>query len=344
MKRRFDQSLVDHLPYIRRVVSKVAKNSGVIDDISQEACVRIIEKEKLWDNGAGQLFSWMNMVARNLTINQMSKKKEQLLGGKEDAFPHTEFREFSEEQVEWVIKQFSSLPQKQKKILDMKYNQDLTLTQIGKELGITRQSVSHHINMALKTLRHEAKTRGMLAYLFPWNWDKRIMEIIALNKMAEVAATVLVLGCAGFVGFKTMEFHFSSDADTNKQYTFSKTLSFADIDRNKGVPSSGYGSINSLSEKKSDTNTETSENTALEQLIELLKSDDLEVRNKAIQTLAEMGEKSLASVEKYMFEKATSLDVRLCLLNVLEKMIENKKAKKIYKHDPETGFRWPESR
>ena len=59
-----ENSLVDHLPYIRRVVGKVAKNCDVVDDLSQEVCVRILlVKEKLWNKNTDQLSTWMNSIA-----------------------------------------------------------------------------------------------------------------------------------------------------------------------------------------------------------------------------------------------------------------------------------------
>jgi len=40
------ETLVDHLPKLRRIVDRIAKNEGVVDDIAQETCVCIIEKEE----------------------------------------------------------------------------------------------------------------------------------------------------------------------------------------------------------------------------------------------------------------------------------------------------------
>ena len=41
------KEFVAHLPKIRRIVSSIAKRESVVDDITQEVCIRIIEKENL---------------------------------------------------------------------------------------------------------------------------------------------------------------------------------------------------------------------------------------------------------------------------------------------------------
>ena len=40
--------LVDHLPKIRSLIYRISRDQGVVDDITQECCARIIEKEKLY--------------------------------------------------------------------------------------------------------------------------------------------------------------------------------------------------------------------------------------------------------------------------------------------------------
>jgi len=187
------EKFVDHLPKIRRIVSRIAKNEGIVDDITQEAFVRIIEKENLWNKKPNQFLQWMNTVTRNLTKDYLKKKKERSLEGTEECLLFPEVGGFSEEQIEWVVKQFCSLSEKQRQVLNMRYYQNMTVTQIGKELGITQQTASHHINMALKTLRKKAKSQGLLAILLPWNWDlKTAMRVVEMGGKTKVFIIVIV--------------------------------------------------------------------------------------------------------------------------------------------------------
>jgi len=212
----FETSLVDHIPYIKRVVSKIAKNSDVVDDISQEVCVRIIEKEKFWNKNTNQLSAWMNAIARNFTLNYVRQKKEQLLDGKEDYFLCPEVEKFSEEQIEWVVTQFQILSQKQQQILKMKYYQNMKITEIAKLLGMARPNVSREIKTALNTLRKRAKAQGLLAALLPWHWDRALsMKVVVMNKV-KLGVTLFCLALIGFIGYEIFGKSFVSVGGNDK--------------------------------------------------------------------------------------------------------------------------------
>jgi len=195
------EAFVDHVPKIRRIVSRIAKLEGVIDDITQEACIRIIEKENLWNKRPDHFTQWMNTVTRNLTKNYLKKKRELPLVERKDYLLHSEDEKFSAEQIEWVITQFQRLSQKQQQILNMKYYKGMTVTQIGKELCITQPAVSQYIALALKTLRKRAKAHGLLAVLFPWNWDWSLSMkvVIVMSKLKDLCVVALVVCVVGFV-------------------------------------------------------------------------------------------------------------------------------------------------
>ena len=178
------KGLVDYLPQIRRVVGKIAKYEDIVDDVSQEVCVRVIEKEKLWSQQENKLNSWINTITRNLTISYISRKKEKTLEGKEDGLPCPDDEQlFSEEQIKWVVKHFFTLSEKQRQVLHMRYYRNMTTIQIGKELKTTQQTASYHINSALKDLRKKAHSQGFLALLLPWQWNfKVIQNLILFNK------------------------------------------------------------------------------------------------------------------------------------------------------------------
>jgi len=193
--------LVDYLPQIRRVISKIARHGDVVDDISQEVCVRVIEKEELWKQERNNLNSWINAIARNLTINYIAKKKELPLEEREDYLLYPEDETFSEKQIEWVITQFQTLSQKQQQILNMKYYRGMTVTQIGKELGVTQPAISQHVTLALKILRKKAQAQGLIAVLLPWNWDCILsMQVVIMNKikLGIILSCLILLGFLGY--------------------------------------------------------------------------------------------------------------------------------------------------
>ena len=49
------EGLVSQMPQLRRVVGRIAKNQGVVDDLVQDCCTRIIEKEDMWNGNQNTL-------------------------------------------------------------------------------------------------------------------------------------------------------------------------------------------------------------------------------------------------------------------------------------------------
>jgi len=196
--------LIDHVPKLRSIVYRIAKKEGLVDDITQEVCVRIIEKEKLWSGNKKTLSQWMNTIARNLTKDRLIRdkkesKRQEPLG---EIVSITDEEMPSEKQVKWLLQQLSALSDRQKQILDMKYYKGMTMVNIGNELGITNQAVSQHVTNAISKLQRKARSQGLLNLLLPWKWNyKAVIDLIVLNRVTEVVALMLFLGGVGFGGY-----------------------------------------------------------------------------------------------------------------------------------------------
>jgi len=171
-----DMQLEELLPRIRRVVGKIAKNGDVIDDISQECCVRIIEREELWSRKEGTLWNWLDTVSKNVAINftlrmrKRGQRTQSLVGDVEGKPPDTDI---SEEQIAWVLGQFVHLTESQREVLHLHYYEGMTVVEIAKKLNISHPSVSERLSKGLRTLRKRARAEGLLGVLLPWNWDAK---------------------------------------------------------------------------------------------------------------------------------------------------------------------------
>jgi len=201
IKQNLREGLVDYLPQIRKIVSKIARYEDIVDDLSQEICVRVIEKEKLWKQ-ENKLKSWINSITRNMTITHISKKKPQQQELKENAFLTMEMEQenFSEDHIQWILNQFKTLTEKQQQVLKMKYYQNMKVTEIARKLNISHPTVSEHLNSALKTLRKRAKAEGLLTFLIPWKWDLRIVsQVVVMSKIKIIAVFIVVLGIVTFL-------------------------------------------------------------------------------------------------------------------------------------------------
>jgi len=214
-QRDLRDELVDYLPQIRRIVSKIVKYEDVVDDLSQEVCVRVIDKEGMYQKKGKKVTSWINAITKNLAINYMSKKRMPKQELTEDTIVSPELEKISEDQIKWVLYQFKSLTEKKQKILTMKYYQGMTATDIAKELQVSEATVSEHITEALKKMRKQARYQGLLSMLWPLNGDVNfVTKVFVMSKMKAVIVAVIlcVMGCVGFVVYKS----FVNDEALNK--------------------------------------------------------------------------------------------------------------------------------
>jgi len=198
-------SLEDRLPQIRRIVQRIARNDGVVDDIVQECCVQIIEKEHLCRN-EGKMTQWVNAVVRNLTLRQVGRKRwerERTVPLEEEkVISLPEVKEFSEEHIGWMLQQFKSLADMQKQVVQLYYFKEMNTVEISKELGISKQAVSGHLSRALSTLKKRAKAQGLLGLLLPWNWDfSRWAKVglMAVEQKVVVGGFAVLLFVGGYV-------------------------------------------------------------------------------------------------------------------------------------------------
>jgi len=94
------------------------------------------------------------------------------------------------------------LSKKQQQILATHYTHGMTVTQIGKEIGLAQQTVSQHVQYALKILRKKAKSEGLLAFIVPWNWNMNVFaKVIAMNKVRFMIVFILLLSITVLVLF-----------------------------------------------------------------------------------------------------------------------------------------------
>ena len=123
LNMRASDQISGHYPLIRHIVKEVSQDQGLVDDISQECCVRLIEKENLWSGRPGSYKGWMSRVVRNLT--RTLGRKESRRRAKQEELPEEIATEdsqlFSREQISFVMSRLKGLSTMQMKILHLKY-------------------------------------------------------------------------------------------------------------------------------------------------------------------------------------------------------------------------------
>ena len=194
---RMDSRLPDLVPRLRAVVSTWAAARDV-DDITQECCLRLLEKEHLYRPERGKLTQWVDTVARRVTFGALGERRlESSMEPLED--PAAPEPDLSSDQVGWVLEQFARLTKRERQVLSLRYFENLSTPEIGKRLGISQPAVSKRLAKALARLRHRARVQGFLSAFLPIPLAQALAGASTLKKsLAGLTALVATSTCVSF--------------------------------------------------------------------------------------------------------------------------------------------------
>lgn len=223
----------DLLPRIRAVVASRAHGLEV-DDVTQECCVKILEKEGLYDSGRGPLISWVDAVVRKFSMSVARREARRRELGDKILPPEPLESPFNEEQVSWLLAQLSAMPTPLKEVLKLRYYEDRNLEEIGTQLGISQPAVSKRLGKALAELTRRARIQGFLMSFLPFSWS---FKIAGASKGKVVAATgLMAVGLTTACGFflPSGDVHLMANTSELKATTMADTLE-APLDPNKNT-------------------------------------------------------------------------------------------------------------
>lgn len=119
-------------------------------DLVQEAYVAALEKEEIFANmNEYQIKGWFFMTIKNKNIDNIRKQSRLAYLGNDEVFEATD--SFEESVV--VRELLDKLPEKNRRVLLLKYEMNLNSNEIGKILGISPSTVRSRLSASLKILR-----------------------------------------------------------------------------------------------------------------------------------------------------------------------------------------------
>lgn len=181
------QELPELLPRLRAVVARHARSQDV-DDLTQECCVRIVEKEHLWSGASGSLGGWLAAVARSVTLNRRRRAAARPVEALEQgAEPSAEEDPDMEDRVGWILQQLSRLPEEEREVLHLRYYEGKTVSEVGTQLGLSQPAASRRIARAVESLRQRARFQGLLSAFLPLSWSAQLAPHLAKMKLALLA-------------------------------------------------------------------------------------------------------------------------------------------------------------
>lgn len=128
----------------------ITRNEDRALDLVQEAYVAALEKEEMFANmNEYQIKGWFFTTIKNKNIDNIRKQSRLTYLENDEVFEATD--SFEESVV--VRELLDKLPEKNRRVLLLKYEMNLNSNEIGKILGISPSTVRSRLSASLKILR-----------------------------------------------------------------------------------------------------------------------------------------------------------------------------------------------
>lgn len=155
-------------PLLHSYGLKISKNNvQLTEDCLQDFFVYIYERrENLADLDSIRPYLYASFrrrllldIKKSLKLTSLEDYKIDFVFSKEELLIAQETKAFKNENLSVII---NKLPTRQKEVLFLKYNKDLSISEIAKVMKINYQSVVNMLHKATKKLREEASLASLL--------------------------------------------------------------------------------------------------------------------------------------------------------------------------------------
>jgi RNA polymerase sigma-70 factor (family 1) len=160
-----------YYPRLFNFSGKFLKIEDGIDDIIQEVFVKIWQNRKKI-NSASTFNSLIFTITRNLLLNELrsrlnnEKTRDEIRSfSMAQEYSSTDEIEYKDvkEKVDQLI---NNLPERQKEIFILSRIEGLSHKEIAEKLGINTKTVEYHITLAVKHLKENLKSMGVISLLY----------------------------------------------------------------------------------------------------------------------------------------------------------------------------------
>lgn len=157
------------LPRLRAVVGTLVGPEEV-DDVTQEVCVRVLEKEHLWQRERGPFRAWITTLARNLVRNRRRdghlRRHEALEVEPDGEAPPA----IDHERVAWIFEQLGRLPERDRESLRLAYLEERSTAELARAWELSERGARKRVASAVDRLQQRARVQGWLSAFLPGSW------------------------------------------------------------------------------------------------------------------------------------------------------------------------------
>lgn len=153
----FDELIRLYYPYVSGFLIKTTKDEIMAEDLTQDVFLKMIQNiEKFNLSGNANLGTWLITIAKNCYIDHLRRNRIYLENI--DEVPIADNRSLSDDidqklQYEELLNAIDNLPPEQGIAIRLKYEEDLTLTEIAKRFGVQSKTIKSRIHDGKAKLR-----------------------------------------------------------------------------------------------------------------------------------------------------------------------------------------------
>ena len=144
-------------PRVKAFLLKSGTEPTLAEECTQEALAAVWNKAHLFDPTRASVATWIFTITRNRRIDALRRQRrpepEELVWGPEEEPHQADVLALTQETAK-LGEALSSLPSKQRLLIEKAYFGDLSHSEIASETGIPLGTIKSRIRLALERLRH----------------------------------------------------------------------------------------------------------------------------------------------------------------------------------------------
>ncbi len=143
-------------PRLRAALRTFSAGEADLDDLLQEVWVLAFRKRETF-SGSGSLVGWLYVIARNVGVGRVRRRKESGMPGEMDRLPHPSSGPWGEmeerAQREAILEAVLELPKRQREVVMLRMMEGRSTREVARSLDCAEGTVKAALHKGLAKLR-----------------------------------------------------------------------------------------------------------------------------------------------------------------------------------------------
>ena len=164
-KQAFNELITFYYPFVFKFLFKITSANDIVEDLVQEAFLKLIKNIDKFDvKGKAKFSTYLMTIVRNCYLDYLKKETKELQNIDIDEFSNnisSEYDYFKNEDYNNLLKEINKLPKLQREVIQLKYLEGYTLDEIAKIQNTTSNTIKSRLFESRKKLKDKLKGSGV---------------------------------------------------------------------------------------------------------------------------------------------------------------------------------------